>query len=445
VIRGKPYPELPAGEKRRGIEMAEETLTLPAGETRGGAGAHTLSIAWRNLWRNRRRTWLTSGGIAFAVWLLVFALSMQDGSFEIMVDNGARLALGHVQIQHPRYQDDPRVEYTLTGTGDLVARAEAMDDVTIASERAYGFALVNHEERSFGAQIFGVDAEREAVWSSLPGMLTDGRYLLGSGEAFIGSVLARNLGVSVGDEIVLLGTGKDGGVAAAVADVVGTFTSGQAELDRAVLQISIDDFREAWGLGSDEAHAVVILAATVTDSVAVAARLTPGADENWRALDWRALMPEAVQTIDIKLIGTLLFFGLIAIVVTFSIVNTFMMTVFERTPEFGMLMAIGMKPGRIMAQLSLEALFMAVLGVTIGLGLALALLIPLASIGMPLPESATEILNQYNMPDRMYPRFSVLAAVASAVIMVLGTQLAAFVPALRIRRMRPVEALRRTE
>ena len=110
-----------------------------------------------------------------------------------------------------------------------------------------------------------------------------------------------------------------------------------------------------------------------------------------------------------------------------------------------MLMAIGMKPGRIMAQLAFEALFLALLGVVIGLALSGLLLVPLASTGMPLPDSATEILNQYNMPDRMYPRFSNVAALASATIMIVGTQLAALIPALRIRRMTPVQALRGTE
>lgn len=426
--------------------MPAESLVSEALPDRSGRRGFSLTlIAWRNLWRNRRRTWLTSGGIAFAIWLLVFSMSMQDGTFEIMVDNGARLALGHVQIQHPAYQDDPRMEYTLTGSDRLRAVAEAEPAVVAASERAQGFALVSHGERSFGAQVFGVDFAREATWSSLPAMVQDGRYLTGPGEAVIGSVLARNLGLRVGDEIVVLGTAREGGVAAALATVVGTFTSGQVALDRALMQIPIDDFREAWGLAPDEAHALVVLAGSVTESVQVAEDLRVGLGSEARVLDWRELMPEAVQTIDVKFIGTLLFFALVAIIVTFSIVNTFMMTVFERTPEFGMLMAIGMKPGKIMGQLALEALFLALLGVVIGLALSAALLVPLSEFGMPLPASATEALTQYNLPDRMYPRFSNMAASASAVIMLIGTQLAALVPALRIRRMRPVQALRAAE
>ena len=426
--------------------MTTEALTdRGTSGTQSRPGGSLTLIAWRNLWRNRRRTWLTSGGIAFAVWLLVFSMSMQDGTFEIMVDNGARLALGHVQIQHPSYQDDPRMEYTLTGSDALRAQAQDEPAVVAASEQAHGFALVSHGERSFGAQIFGVDPAGESSWSSLPEMVEDGRYLAGPGEAVIGSVLARNLGAAVGDEIVILGTAKEGGVAATLATLVGIFTSGQVALDRALMQIPIDDFRAAWGLAPDEAHAVVVLAGSVTDSVQIAEDLQADVGPGTRVLDWRDLMPEAVQTIDVKFIGTLLFFALVAIIVTFSIVNTFMMTIFERTPEFGMLMAIGMKPGRIMGQLALEALFLALFGVVVGLALSAAVLVPLAAFGMPLPADASEVLSRYNLPDRMYPRFSNVAAVASAVVMLTGTQLAALIPALRIRRMRPVEALRAAE
>jgi ABC-type lipoprotein release transport system permease subunit len=411
----------------------------------GRSSSNLLLIAWRNLWRNRRRTWLTSGGIAFAVWLLIFSISMQDGSFEVMVDNGARLMLGHAQIQHPAYQDDPKMEFTIDGTSALLAQLADQPGVIAASPRAQGFALVSKGERSFGAQVIGVDAYEESRWSSLPEMVADGRYLEQSGEAVLGSVLARNLGVVVGDEIVLLGTAKEGGVAAIVADVVGLVSSGITALDRAVLQIPIDDFRAAWNLAPEESHLIVFLTDSVMGSDAVIAELGSGGEQEWHVLGWRELMPELVQTIDIKQVSTLLFFGLIAIIVTFSIVNTFMMTVFERTPEFGMLMAIGMKPGSIMRQLAVEAFFLAFIGVAAGVLLSLALLVPLAQVGMPLPAAATEVLSEYNMPDRMYPSFSLAAAGYSGLIMVVGTQVAAFIPALRIRRMRPVEALRGTE
>ena len=413
-------------------------------KTRGSQNVGT--IAWRNLWRNRRRTWLTSGGVAFAVWLLVFGQSMQDGSFEIMIDNGARLSMGHIQLQHPQYSDDPRMEFSLQADAGLIEQIEGMPHVQSAMPRAQGFALASFGERSFGALITGVDFAREARFSSLPGMVEDGRYLNGPGETVLGSVLAKNLGVTVGEEIVLLGTARQGGVAAVVATVVGTFATGVVEIDRSILQIPIEDFQSGWNFSPNQVHAVVILAESVAASEELAAQLDAElTDSHIRVLGWRELMPEAQQTIDLKKISIRLLFAIIAIIVSFSVVNAFMMTVFERTPEFGMLMAIGMRPGAIMAQLMLEALWLGILGVALGVLISLVCVLPMTAYGIPLPEDAAEILRQYNMPDRIYPAFSMNAVLVSTIIMLVGIQLAAIVTSLRIRRMSPVEALRNRE
>jgi ABC-type lipoprotein release transport system permease subunit len=372
--------------------------------------------------------------------MLTISISMQDGSFEIMIDNGARLILGHLQLQQPDYQDDPRLEYTFALDAKLLAQLERLPNLEAAAPRLQAFALVSAGERSFGAQILGVDPALESQWSTLPDMIQSGRYLEGPGDAVAGSLLARNLGIEVGDELVLLGTAQQGGVAASVAVLTGTFTTGQPVLDRSILQIPIDDFRSAWEIADDEVHALVMVADTVSDSEVIAEKL--GANENWQALSWRELMPEAVQMVEMKAIGAYFFFALIAIIVTFSVVNTFMMTIFERTPEFGMLMAIGMKPGAISAQLQLEALWLALLGIALGGLLSVLFILPLTRLGIPLPADAGELLAQYNMPDRMYPAFSFTAAWLAALIMLVGTQLAALLPGLRIRRLRPVNALR---
>jgi len=427
--------------------MAEATLPTVTRETASKHGSQGLfTIAWRNLWRNRRRTWLTSGGIAFAVWLLVFAMSMQVGAFDSMIDNGARLMLGHIQLQHPRYQDDPRLEYTISVSERFLSELESRAGVQVVAPRVQNFALLSVGERSFGAQVMGVDPAKEAGWSTLAGKVTEGRYLEGPGEVVLGSVLARNLAAAVGDEVVLLGTAKEGGVAAAVVGVVGTFSTGIADLDRGIAQIDIGEFREGWALAEEEVHAVILLADSVSASERIAAELQEEDDgKQWLILDWRALMPEVEQTMELKYVSVQFFFALIAIIVSFSVVNTFMMTVFERTPEFGMLMAVGMRPSAIMLQLLIEAIWLALLGISLGVAFSAALLLPLSATGIPLPEASAQLLAQFNMPERIYPGFSLTSVWVASLIMLVGTQFAAIVPALRIRRMRPVEALRASE
>lgn len=399
------------------------------------------AIAWRNLWRNKRRTWLTVGGIAFAVWLLVFARSMQDGTFGSMVDNGARLMPGHVQVQHLEYHDAPQMEFTLRG-GGIVDALIATGDFEFVSERAQGFALVSAGEKSFGAQVVGVEAGVEANWSSLASGRVEGRYLQGSGEAFIGAVLARNIGVGLDDELVVLGTAKQGGVAALALNVVGIVSSGITDLDRAILLVQIDDFREAWAMGPDESHAVVGIGRTLERSEQGLEKIAQG-DPRHNYLDWRELMPEAEQMWDMKIVSTEGMFYIIAVIVGFSVVNTFMMLIFERTSEMGVLMAIGMKPAYLLAQLQFEALLVALVGVAVGTMLAVGLIIPLGESGLPYPvEGLDGLMQTMNMPERLYPVFDPRPLYIASAIMIIGTQFAALVPGLRIFRLRPVEAIR---
>ncbi len=425
--------------------MVEATLDVTVGRQQRRGGAHGIvAIAWRNLWRNRRRTWLMASGIGFAVWMLVFAQSVQMGTFNVMVDNGARMSLGHVQVQHPDYHDNPRLEDLLSDAPALRKSIESLDGVVAASLRAQSFALVSAEERSFGAQIMGVEANREAKWSTLPTMVADGRYLSGPGEAYVGAVLARNLGLHVGDELVMLGTAKQGGVAAAVARVVGIFDTGMVDVDRALVQIPIADFQDAWSLEVDEAHTLVVLAEGVEGSLELAEEVAETA-VGLNTLNWHVLMPEMVQFIELKAVGVQLIFVLIAIIVTFSVINAFMMTVFERTPEFGMLKAIGMRPGAILVQLQLEAIWLWVLGISVGIVAAGLLVGALGISGIPLPAGTEEILRGMNMPNRLYPGYNWDATWIGVITMFVGTQVAVLVPGLRLRRLRCVEALRAQE
>ena len=423
--------------------MTSEAVPQAATSTGGTESVFPtiVALAWRNLWRNRRRTWLTIGGIAFAVWFLVFARSMQSGTFDVMIDNGARMLVGHVQVQHPRYEEDPRVDYTIE-VDEILPLLQADPDVDFVSARAQGFALVSVGERSFGGQIIGVDPRVEAEWSGLKGLLDRGRYPMARGEAMIGSLLAKNLHIDVGDEFVVLGTAKAGGIAPLAAQVVGVFHAAQPELNRSLVKVHIDDFREAWDFAPHEAHALVVLSSGPAESERVVARLKNHV-QDYRVLGWQDLMREARQMRDMKTGSTQIFFVVIAIIVAFSVVNTFMMVVFERTQELGVLMAIGMRPALLHLQLQLEALFVAGLGVLAGFALAGGIMLIVADTGIPIPvEGMEDMIARFNMETHLYPTFDWDGLIFASILMPLCVQIAALIPALRLYRMRPVDAIR---
>ena len=156
-------------------------------------------------------------------------------------------------------------------------------------------------------------------------------------------------------------------------------------------------------------------------------------------------MPEVKQFIDLKLAGLYFLFAIIAIIVTFSVVNAFLMTLFERTAEFGMLKAIGMRPGSILGQLQFEALLLWALGVLQGIAVTWGLVLWLAAVGMPMPIDPNEVMPGLNMPDRIHPSMGWGVASVACLTLLAGTQLALLVPAVRLRRLNCVEALRTQE
>jgi ABC-type lipoprotein release transport system permease subunit len=404
------------------------------------------AVAWRNLGRNRRRSLLTASAIGFASMLLVFMMSLQGGSYRIMIDNAARLLGGHVQIQHPRWQADQRIRHHLDRAAQRMEALAAVPGVRSVMPRAESFAVLAGDARSFGGLVMGVDPERERGFSLLPDYVVEGRWLSGaSGEIVLGEALARNLDVTLGDEVVILGSAPDGSVAAAAARVTGLLRTDQAQIDRSLAQIPIADFREAFLLG-DGAHALVVQLDDVGEAGSLAPRLEAaarlGPDDPVVARDWAELMPDLVQMIELDRISGYFFYLLLALMVTFSIANTFMMTVFERTREFGTLFAIGARPGFVIGLLQLEALTLCGLGVLGGTLLGILLTLGVGAVGIPVGGAGAELLRQYHLPERIHPGLTLEAIRVGPLFMLVATQIAALLPALRLLRLEPVVALR---
>lgn len=405
----------------------------------------SISIAWRNLWRNRRRTWLSTGGVAFSVFIMVFAWSTQVGTFRVMMENATSLMTGHLQLSHPLSIDDPALRHTVTGASELAARIERHPEVLAVSVRGMAFGLISTEERGFGGQIMGVDPRAESRLSTLSNRITQGRYLAAAGEAVLGVALAKNLGLSSGEEVVVLGSAREGSIAALAATVVGILQTDVPELDRSLMLVHLSEFQDAFGL-ADEGHIVVVKLTDLELAEPVRSELLQG--ENASELSglalrtWKELLPELQQLVDMKKAGQQVFFVLLGIMVTFSTFNTFAMTVFERSREFGVLLALGMRPKGIILMLQVEAALLCLLGIGLGLAISIALVQVLSQVGIPLGDQLGELMRQYQLPNRFYPALTAGALVPGPLLMFIGLQLAALIPALRVRHMRPAEAIR---
>ena len=401
-----------------------------------------LRMAWRNLWRHGRRTWLTVGAMIFSNSLLVFSISLQFGSYSMMIDNSLQTFSGHIQLQHRDYLDHPKMRYVIA---DITTRAQDLrGDLGLqsVSARASGFALASSEDRSHGIQLLGVDPAHEPLVSTFPGLVTEGRYLQpGAGEEIvIGSILARNLRVGVGDEISFLGSGLDDSFAAGVVRVVGIFESGIADLDRIMAQVDLEYFQDTFTM-RQSGHNIVVRAAHIDDVDELLVRVSTGLDDDIVARDWNELQPGLQQAIQADMTSAWFMYIVLIVLVAFSVLNTQLMSVLERTREFGTMMALGLKPGRLAQLVMIETGMMTALGLLLGIAVGAAITAYLGQVGFSYP-GMDEMAVKFNLPDRLYPVLSPLSLALGPAIVALGSLLAAIYPALRLNLLRPIEAMR---
>ncbi len=404
----------------------------------------TLRLAWRNLWRHPRRTWLTIGAMVFSNALLVFMISIQFGMYELMIDNTLQTFTGHIQVQAPGYKDDLKIRQVVPGADALAERLRDGLDLERISVRSAAFALLSSEERSYGIQVFGVDPDYEPRVSTLPGLVTEGRFPNGrdAQEIVIGSVLARNLKAGLGDELTLLGSGRDGSFAAAVATIVGIFESGVADVDRSIAEIPIGFFDEVFYM-EGAGHAVVIVTpglSTVEEYRLRTEALLP-ADTGAVVHDWDALQPGLRQAIQADISSAFFMYGILVILVAFSVLNTQLMSVLERTHEFGIVMSLGLTPGRLGRLVILETSLLGLAGLALG-ALAGGLITTWFTYNGFAYPGMEELASKFNLPSRFYPQATLATLFAGPAIVFLGSILSALYPALRLHRLHPVEAMR---
>ena len=404
-----------------------------------------LSLAWRNLWRHKRRTWLTVGAMIFSNVLLVFLITLQIGNYDMMIENSLKAYSGQLQVSVKGYSDEPKMRLTITDIDGMAnAMRQAIPELLI-STRAETFVMASSEQRSFGLQIVGVDVAHEPSVSSIPGLISEGLYLRAGNhsEIIVGKVLARNLKVSIGDEVTLLGSGYDGSFAAAVVQVRGIFESGIADLDRSLAQMSIGSFQTLFAM-ADRGHVIVAngpeIANAETYQQQVQSQLQYSKDE-LETLNWKDLNPGIQQAIQSDMASAWFMYAVLVILVSFSVLNTQLMSVLERTREFGIMTAIGLRPSALMKLVLLETSAMASLGFIIGTALGLALALYLNQVGFSIP-GMQDMAAQYNLSENMHPAINLVSILSGPIAVFVGCLLAAVYPVIRLQALQPVAAMR---
>jgi ABC-type lipoprotein release transport system permease subunit len=403
-----------------------------------------LRLAWRNIWRQPRRTWLTIGAMVFSNALLVFMISMQFGMYGLMIDNTLQAFTGHMQVQAPGYKDEVKMRQVVPDVDELAAHLRESLRLETISARGAAFALASSEDRSYGLQILGVDPIHEPLVSSIPGLVKQGRYLddAYAAEIFVGKTLAKNLRVSLGDELTLLGSGRDGSFAAGVVIVVGIFDSGVPDMDRSIAEVPLAYFQDVFFM-EGAGHQVVITTPSLADIDQVRLEVENLLPDRPALVvhDWDALQPGLKQAIQADISSAFFMYGVLVVLVAFSVLNTQLMSVLERTHEFGVVMSLGLTPGRLGRLVIFETVMMGAIGLFLGAVIGGLITLWFGWKGFSYP-GMDEMAATFNLPTRIYPQATLMTLTLGPAVVFVGSVLSAFYPALRLYWLHPVEAMR---
>ncbi len=328
-----------------------------------------FSVAWRNLWRHRRRTGITAlaMGIGVAVCLAMFAFT--DGMFRTMSAVLVDQQLGHVQVHHPDYPGKRAMHDTIGAVDKRLAALDGLDPRAM-TVRLNGFGLLGGDEKTEGGQLIGILPDREAGFSRMAEKIVDGRYLSAdrANEAIIGHTLATKLDLAPGGELLVVTQAADGSLGNALLSVVGTFRSGDSMLDRAGAYAHLADLQDLLVL-DDQAHVVMLLAEDPDDA-------DPLRDEAGAALDagdsllvqtWQEASPQTAEMMAMSDIQMGISIFIVLSLAALGVLNTMLMAVFERTRELGVMKAVGMRPRQIVTMVVIESVLLGALACVAGL------------------------------------------------------------------------------
>lgn len=404
-----------------------------------------FGLAWRNVWRNRRRTVLTLLTIIVGCAMIILMNAIAKGGHDRMIEDAVSMGTGHIQIHERGFWENQTIDYAFVPDSALLHALEDNPAVAGYAPRVQAAALLSSSSSTAGALILGIDPVRERSVSNLhEKVLKGGKYLDANtaNGALVGEKLGKNLGVKPGDEISFISQGFDGSIAAEKLTVTGLMRTGVPEFDKMLMLMTIDRAKSAFSMG-ENIHAIAVKLASPEKMKEIISSLSKfHSDVPLEVMGWDELMPVLVQFIIMDDVSAWIFDFILLMLVAFGILNTVQMSVFERTREFGIMLAIGTSASRVIAMVLLESAIIAAIGAV--LGAALGYSISYYFFINPIDYSAyASELSVWNISTTVFPADATwLNISASAAFTFLFALLFSLFPARRAARLKPVEAIR---
>lgn len=327
-------------------------------------------LAWRSIWRNRRRTLITVLSIGFGLACTVFFIAIGEGVYAQLIDQVVRMQAGHITMENPGYRDAPAVDLWVKAPESLRSQIERLPQVERTKLIIMGQGIARSASGDISATLMGIEPSVELDTSPLVRHIIAGRYLNDDDGPWvvIGSELAKRLKLAVGKKMVLTTNDAAGNLVDELCRVRGIFETGSVEIDGYFIQAPIDFARRLFGLPEESATqlGVVLRIPEAQEFILREARLMV-ADQDIAVLPWQEVIPEIASYIKLDKGSNLIFQAILVFLILFTIFNTILMSVLEREREFAVLLALGTKPVQLRLQILMESAYLGLIGCALGL------------------------------------------------------------------------------
>ncbi len=400
-----------------------------------------FKLAWRNIWRNRRRTLITAGSILFAVFFAICMDALQRGAWNNMISNVVNFYYGFAQVHRDGFWEDRTIDkaFPLADSLERIDRVEGVRDVL---PRMESFALASSGNATMGVMVVGIDPELENRMTHLQDRVVEGSYLqAGQIGALVAEGAAERLNLSLGDTLVLISQGYHGVNAAGKYPVVGLAHFASPELNRQMVYLPLGEAQ--WFFGAEGMVTSLALHIDEQDEIGPALqRVRSDLDlEVYEVMDWRELLPDLLQARQLDTAGNVIVFIILYFIIAFGIFGTILMMTKERAYEFGILVSIGMRRGKLALLIWLETVMLGLLGALAGMAVSFPVVAWFHRHPIRFSGEYAGLLEKYGFEPIFPAELSASIFISQALVIFLICSILALYPLLKIHRLHPVEAM----
>ncbi|PTN09967.1 ABC transporter permease [Mangrovibacterium marinum] len=401
-----------------------------------------FKLAWRNIWRNRRRTYITAASVFFGVLLSTFMTSMQEGTYSKMIDNVVSFYSGYIQIHHTDYWENKTIDYCFTPDDTLLESLAKNPEIRLIVPRLESFALMAYANNTKGGALIGVDPQKEDEMSHLSQWVTEGSYLKPNDDGILLAVnLAKNLSVQVNDTVVLLSQGYHGATAAALFPVRGILKFPSPTMNNMGGYIDLKTAQNFFSV-SNQLSSLVLMVNDYSEVNKQKHLLHNKLGNQYEIMTWDEMDPLTKNMIDADRSGAYITKGILYTLVGFGIFGTVIMMMAERRKEMGIMVAIGMQKGRLSTILFFEIVLLGFIGVLAGFAFSLPFISYFVYHPIPLTGESAKAYEEFGFEPAMYFSAQWFIFARQVLIIFILTLLVFCYPLIKTVRLKLTKALR---